>query len=151
MSKGGSLEYCGSLSNWDATLSRLGVTGSEHQQAEGAQEAPEKNEFRKITKTAKPVEKVDTVERQSGDWGVWKYYSQSIGWLPIFLALIFIVASTFTLGFPSRFHYVFWVAQLTLCRTVVTMEYRKIGSKPRHLCRSLFLGFDYQHPCSQRG
>lgn len=98
MGSGGSLQYVGPPEKW---------LRSEAQDIEASDEPPPSipTKKKRLESKGKPsgVDTTETVKRQTGDWGVWKYYGKSIGAWPMVFALAFVLVSVFTSNFPSKF------------------------------------------------
>jgi hypothetical protein len=101
----GSLAYSGPSANWISSNDDIAKGQDE--------EVPEKpsNIFKPdgLDSDAKQADSrprvendIETVKRQKGDFGVWKYYGRSIGWLPILLTAICIAINVFGNNFQSE-------------------------------------------------
>jgi hypothetical protein len=100
---GGSIEYCGPPEQWP-NKRPMASEEAEAVEKEAADLIKVKSAkhpaFQKPT--AKAEVRSEDVKRQTGDWGVWVYYSKSIGTWPILLALVFVVIAVFCQNFPSK-------------------------------------------------
>ena len=103
MGSGGSLQYVGPPEKW---LS-LRTETPDIEASDEPPSIPMKQKMGRRLESGKSkvsgVDTTETVKRQTGDWGVWKYYGKSIGAWPMVFALVFVLVSVFTSNFPSKF------------------------------------------------
>jgi hypothetical protein len=107
MGPGGSLKYVGSPEKWLTQKNAPGLGDIEA--SDDPPPNPMKAKMKKRLEAGKGkvsgVDTTETIKRQTGDWGVWKYYGKSIGALPMLVALVFVLVSVFTSNFPSKSFY----------------------------------------------
>jgi hypothetical protein len=106
MGSGGSLKYVGAPEKWLSLRNDAPGLGDIEASEEAPPSNPMKEKMKKRLEAGKSkvsgVDTTETIKRQTGDWGVWKYYGKSIGALPMLAALVFVLVSVFTSNFPSK-------------------------------------------------
>ncbi|KAF2427512.1 ABC transporter [Tothia fuscella] len=104
MGPGGTVEYCGPPDKWPSKR----VTTEDETKKESEDKATDLIKVQSVRKMEYRKDKAqvevrsEDVKRQTGDFGVWVYYSKSMGWMPIVLALVFMITSVFCINFPSK-------------------------------------------------
>jgi hypothetical protein len=105
MGSGGSLKYIGAPEKWLSLKDAPGL-GDIEASDDSPPSNPMKEKMKRRHEAGKGkvsgVDATETIKRQTGDWGVWKYYGKSIGALPMLVALVFVLVSVFTSNFPSK-------------------------------------------------
>lgn len=102
----GSLAYSGPSANWISSNEDI-AKGQDEQVPEESSTVFKLEGLESDTKQADSGPRVpndiETVKRQTGDFGVWKYYGRSISWLPILTTAICIAINVFGNNFQSTF------------------------------------------------
>jgi hypothetical protein len=131
MGSGGSLQYVGPPEKWLSLRKEIPGLGDIEASDEPPPSIPKKGKRLEGGKSKlSGVDATETIKRQTGDWGVWKYYGKSIGAWPMVFALVFVLVSVFTSNFPSKFYTGIVSRFLTEPRRAfATMEYRVVDAE----------------------
>jgi hypothetical protein len=146
MGSGGSLKYIGAPEKWLSLKDAPGL-GDIAASDDSPPSNPMKEKMKRRLEAGKGkvsgVDATETIKRQTGDWGVWKYYGKSIGAFPMLVALVFVLVSVFTSNFPSKSSSG-PATRFNRRRTLAAMEYRDGDAPDSTLYWNIFLRIDSQ-------